>query len=79
MRDIRATRVGHVALLFIILNDAVIDSLVKHIDLRRGEFSGTHTALEQEIKLGKCATLRLRDAEIGVYDTEETDASLIVG
>lgn len=53
------------------VNNAVIDRLIKDINISLREFPRTDFPLKQQIQLCKSAATRLRNAEIGIDDTEK--------
>lgn len=55
----------------------IVDRLVKDIDLGGSELSSADTLLEQNAQLGKGSAIGLGQAEVGVDDAEEADATLL--
>lgn len=58
------------------VKNLIINRLVEDIDLGRSEVASADTLLEQNTQLGKGTTIGLGEAEVGVDDAEEADATL---
>jgi hypothetical protein len=59
---------------FVLRNDALIDSLVENIDLCGGELPRADTTFEKQIEFGESAAAWFGDAEVGVDDAESAAA-----
>lgn len=60
-----------------LIENVIVDRLVKDIDLGGSELSSADTLLEQNAQLGKGSAIGLGQAEVGVDDAEEADATLL--
>lgn len=58
------------------VKNLIIDRLVEDINLGSSELASADTLLEQDTQLGKGTTIGLGEAEVGVDDAEEADATL---
>jgi hypothetical protein len=58
------------------VKNLIIDRLVEDIDLGSSELASADTLLEQNTQLGKGTTIGLGEAEVGVDDAQEADATL---
>jgi hypothetical protein len=59
---------------FVLRNDALINSLVEHIDLCGGELPRADTTFEKQIEFRESAAAWLGDPEVGVDDAESAAA-----
>lgn len=59
----------------VVVDDLTLDGLVKYIDLRRGKFAGADSPFEEQIQLREGTSTRLRHAEVGVNNAQETDTA----
>lgn len=59
------------------VEDVIVDRLVEDIDLGGSELSSADALLEQDTQLGKGSAIWFGQAEVGVDDAEETDATLL--
>lgn len=62
--------------LLVLLQDLVVDRLVKDINLGARKLARADALLEQHVELRKGPAARLGDAEVCVNDAEEADAAL---
>ena len=68
-------RMDDAELPFVFVHHASFNSLVKDFDLGRGELPCADTALEQEVELRECSTLRLGYSEVSVDNATKADSS----
>lgn len=60
-----------------LVENVIIDRLVEDIDLGGSKLSSADTLLEQNAQLGKGSAVGLGQAEVGIDDAEEADATLL--
>lgn len=58
------------------VKNLIINRLVEDIDLGSSELASADTLLEQNTQLGKGTAIGLGEAEVGVDDAQEADATL---
>jgi len=62
-------------LVLVVLHHSALERLIKDINLCIFELASTDSALEEKVELGKSAAAGFGNAEEGVYDAQEADAS----
>ena len=65
----------HTLLPFVLGNHTPFNRHIKHVDVCGRELAGTNVLLKEEINLGESAAAGFGDAEVGVDDAAEADAS----